>query len=101
MNDIDLKYLPYGSIVKLKNDDRLYMIISLQAKIENNDDKKKYYADYISVTLPRGYTNTDDLVLFNATDIDKVMYVGYMNKKIESYYDDIKWEVDRRDKNGE
>ncbi len=99
MNNNDLKYLPYGTVVKLKFDDRYYMITGLQIEINDKENRKKYYCDYISIPLPQGYTGEDQMMLFNSENIEKIIFNGYMDKKISSFYDDIKWSVNRRKKN--
>ena len=100
--NIDKRYLPYGSVVKLKEDKRQYMIIGLQVEVfEKENQSNKYYFDYSSIMLPKGYTGEKELVLFNAKDIETVVFNGFMDKNISTYYDDIKWEVDRREKNEE
>ena len=94
------KYLPYGSVVKLKDDGRLYMIVGLQVEVKNSKNNSEYYFDYSSIVLPKGYIGEEEMVLFNADSIGKVVFKGYMNKKISTYYEDVKWEVDRREKDG-
>ncbi len=93
------KYLPYGSVVKLKNDSNMYMIIGLQVEFTNKTTQERTYYDYLSEIIPQGYVSEDNLSLFNTDDIENVVFVGYYNEKIKSYYEDIKWSVDRRKKN--
>ncbi len=101
MEDVaDNRYLPYGSVVKLKEDGRLYMIIGLQVGAQKKDTNEVFYLDYSSIVLPKGYVGENEVVLFNADKIEKVIYKGFVNDKISSYYEDVKWEVDRRESNG-
>ena len=79
-------YLSYGSVVVLKGGNVQFMIIRYKAM---GNDNKVY--DYIGVELPQGFQGIDKLILFNHSDIGKVIFNGYVNESIKDYIEDIEW----------
>jgi hypothetical protein len=86
--------LPYGSVVTIKGGTIKYEIIGLLVK-----NRKTRY-DYCAIELPKGYLGKDTLIAFNHDNIDKVIFEGYSDDKIESYIEDVVWFKNRGDKNG-
>jgi len=88
---MDIKnYLPLGSVVRLKNGTRKLVIIGINQK---GSDDKTY--DYSSVLYPYGYLNSDELFLFNNSNIDEIIYKGYSDSELENYYDDLVWSINK------
>lgn len=88
---MDIKnYLPLGSVVRLKNGTRKLVIIGINQK---GSDDKTY--DYSSVLYPYGYLNSDELFLFNNSNIDEIIYNGYSDSELENYYDDLVWSINK------
>ncbi|MBR1413380.1 MAG: DUF4176 domain-containing protein [Bacilli bacterium] len=75
------KYLPIGSVVKLKRSDKRVFITSFLVK--ENDSDKIY--DYSGFTYPEGMTDPQKVILFNNKDIDKVDFNGYEDKEWKEY----------------
>ena len=81
--------LPIGSVVMLRNGKRPLMIYGICQT--DNESGKEY--DYISVIWPEGNLGTGSSFMFNADDIDKLLFRGaegtdrdeFINK-IVSYY---------------
>ena len=72
------KYLPIGSVVKLKDVDLELMIIGYLKKPE-----EKIY-DYSACIYPLGIvTSVLDTVVFNHEQIEKIYHVGYKSEKFE------------------
>jgi hypothetical protein len=88
---MDIKnYLPLGSIVKLKGGARKLVIIGINQKGSNNETY-----DYSAVLYPYGYINSEELFLFNNSNIDEIIYKGYSDKELEDYYDDLVWAINK------
>ena len=72
------KYLPIGSIVKLKEVDVELMIIGYLKKVED-----KIY-DYSACSYPLGIvTSVLDTAVFNHEQIEKIYHMGYKSDKFE------------------
>lgn len=72
-----MKYelLPIGSVVILKNAAKSLMIIGrFQVDME---DKKIY--DYAGCMYPEGFLNANQLFLFQAEDIETILFKGMQN----------------------
>jgi hypothetical protein len=69
--------LPIGSIVLLKGGERRLMIIG--NCISREDDDSRVY-DYAGTLYPDGFEDPDSLYMFNAENIERVYYVGYMDE---------------------
>ena len=70
------KYLPIGSIVELKNNDKKFMItgyFSLEC-----DDLIKIY-DYVGCLYPEGLLLKNNNYSFNHEEIVKVIFNGYVS----------------------
>lgn len=80
------KYLPIGTIVLLKDDISMYMVLGYLNKDVNNK-----ISDYISVPFPYGFLSTLAIKTFNHSDIEKEVFKGYKNEqfqKMNSYLKD-------------
>lgn len=67
------KYLPIGSVVKLKDGKHLFMINGY--KIKNND----VIYDYCASLFPDGILSFNDVMVFNHDQIDTIVFEGYKN----------------------
>lgn len=77
------KYLPIGTIVMLKNDIVLYMIVGY---LNNNNGEIK---DYISIPFPYGMMTLDAVTYFNHIEIERVVFIGYKNDKYKMFNEKI------------
>ena len=84
MDELKVKFLPIGTVVKLKKSEALFMIVGYDASFEKNKDKKY---DYIGYIYPIGFNSKKDNYLFNYDDIEKIVFKGYIDK---SYNDLLK-----------
>lgn len=71
------KYLPIGTVVMLKEATKKIMIIGFKCHVK--DDISKEY-DYAGVIYPEGLIDSSQNLVFNHEQIDKIYYVGYMDK---------------------
>lgn len=93
---MDKKYLPYGSVVKIKGSARNLMVIGLKKMSDNH----KVY-DYIAIALPEGFEGYEKMILFNRDAISEVVKEGYEDELTKDFYDDIVWLENRGEKFGE
>lgn len=77
MDELHKKFIPIGTVVKLKKSESLFIIIGYGASFEKNKDVKY---DYISYLYPVGFTKKSDNYLFNYEDIEKIVFKGYADK---------------------
>lgn len=75
------KYLPIGSIVKLKNNDNEIMIAGYYS-VEYNDMVEIY--DYLGCLYPEGLLLKNDFISFNHEDIVNCLFKGFENEKFVS-----------------
>lgn len=87
------KFLPLGSIVRLKGGQLPVMIIGYT--VVANDDSNKIF-DYNATFYPMGTLDTSIVTPFNHKQIEEIIFIGYEDesgiayrdnlKKIDSYY---------------
>ena len=70
------KYLPIGSVVKLKNNDKFLMITGYYS-LEYNNSVKIY--DYVGCSYPEGFLIRNNSYSFNHSDILQVVFAGFVN----------------------
>ena len=79
------KIIPLGSIVELKTIKDYIMLIG----IDQISDGEKF--DYCGCVHPYGFMGSDKLLLFNADQIEKVIFKGYFDDESKEHYEDIVW----------
>ncbi len=67
------KYLPIGSVIKLKNAKKRLMITGYCMHEKENRDK---LYDYCGCLFPEGIIDTKKIALFNHNQIEKIYYKG-------------------------
>lgn len=75
MND---KLLPIGSVVLLKEAKKRLMIIGYYPTIISEEGNTTTY-DYSGCLFPEGIIDSENVLLFNRTDIDQIYYYGLMD----------------------
>ena len=78
--------LPLGSIVKINGLDDKIMIIGVNQITKN---KEKY--NYRGCVHPYGYINSNNLLLFNNSDIIEIVFKGYFDEESKDFYEDLQW----------
>ena len=84
------KYLPVGTVVKLKNGNKRIMITGFCCRVENEPNK---IYDYTGCLYPEGYISDKDILLFNHDQIENIYHLGLIdqeqinlnNKLVESF----------------
>ena len=84
-NKIDAleKYMPIGSVVKVKGNINKYMIIGFK---DVNNEKSK---DYLACIYPYGVDKTHRIYFFNNLQIEKVYFIGYINNQEREFKKDL------------
>lgn len=70
------KYLPIGSVVLLKDAKKRVMITGFAAKGKETGDKM---FDYMGCLYPEGVISSEQNLLFDHEQIDKIFYIGYID----------------------
>ena len=71
----EYKWLPIGSIVKLKNIKKAVMVYGR----DQIQKKKKKNFDYVSVPYPEGNITEEFNLFFNHNMIEEVLFEGFIN----------------------
>ena len=86
MNEVDIKtlnkYLPIGTIVKLKTGKRKVMITGFC--LYDRDAAHTLY-DYCGCAYPEGMLSTNEVNLFNHGDIEKVFHLGVSDEEEKNF----------------
>ena len=86
MNNYE-KYLPIGSVVILKDANKKLMITGY-ATIDLKKRDKVY--DYSGCLYPEGVISTDQTILFDHTDIDKIFCLGFSDEEQKTFINKLK-----------
>lgn len=90
------KYLPIGTVVLLKNGTKRAMISGFCAMDVEN--KSKIY-DYSGCLYPEGFISSNQTLLFNHDQIDKVFHVGLIDEEEKQFKNQLKQLVNQMEKN--
>ena len=91
------KYLPIGSVVLLKDAKKRVMITGFAAKGKETGDK---IFDYMGCLYPEGIINSEQNLLFNHDQIDKIFYIGYIDEEWKRIESKLKEMVNNLEKKG-
>lgn len=86
------KYMPIGSVVKIKELGKFLMIVGF----DYNNNNQKY--DYIACEYPYGISMKYGYYNFNHEDIQKIYFVGYVNlleKELKEAMNDNKLKTEK------
>ena len=75
--------MPIGTVVRLKNAEKLLMISGVMQKSYLSDEDIVYY-DYVGVPYPAGYLDSSLLMRFNHDDIEETVFNGYNGTEWQS-----------------
>ncbi|MBD9085785.1 DUF4176 domain-containing protein [bacterium] len=90
------KYLPIGTVVLLKGGTKKVMITGFCSITEN--DKNKTY-DYSGCLYPEGFLSSNQTLLFDHSQIDKIYFVGYQNEEEKEFKEKLKKVIEKMDDN--
>lgn len=72
------KYLPIGSVVLLKEAKKRVMVTGFVAQSQETGNK---IFDYMGCLYPEGIISSEQNLLFNHEQIDKIFYLGYSDEE--------------------
>lgn len=81
--NIKEKYLPLGTILKLKTGKRKLMITGF-CLYDNSSNGRTLY-DYCACSYPEGMLSTNEVHLFNHSDIEKVFHYGEYDEENQKF----------------
>ncbi|WP_374041903.1 DUF4176 domain-containing protein [uncultured Parolsenella sp.] len=73
MSVFKLDWLPLGTVVTLKNVKLPVMVFS--RAVRSNSDKHTF--EYAGVPWPAGFSNPAKAAMFNGSDVEEVLFLGY------------------------
>ncbi|MGM9926612.1 MAG: DUF4176 domain-containing protein [Bacillus sp. (in: firmicutes)] len=74
-------FLPNGTIVLLKGSSKKLMIYGRkQLKL---DDEQMF--DYLAVPYPEGYISPEFTYVFNRSDIEEIIFLGFDNEEEQAF----------------
>lgn len=73
------KYMPIGSVVKIKNSFNNYMLIGF------NCEKGNERYDYLACEYPFGLDVNHQITAFNHDQIEKIFHIGFVNNQEKSF----------------
>ncbi len=85
------KFLPIGTIVKLKNTNKRLMITGFYLVA---DDNKNVIYDYSGVAYPEGLSTSEETALFNHDQVEKIFYVGFVDEEEIEYKARLKRDIE-------
>ena len=84
------KFLPVGSVVKIKSIDQRVMIVGFMQK--QSDTEKMW--DYSAVLFPNGMIDSQNVILFNGDAIERVYFIGLQDVETFSFMQALVKKVD-------
>lgn len=79
------KYLPIGTVVRLKNGTKKMMIIGFMASVKTEDNNTSSY-DYIGCLYPEGFISVDNMLLFQHDQIEEVYNEPYADEESGAFH---------------
>lgn len=81
------KYLPIGTVVILKNGKKRTMITGFCAISQDNPEK---VYDYSGCIYPEGFISSNQTLLFDHNQIEKVFYMGLIDEEETNFKKKLK-----------
>lgn len=81
------KFLPIGTICQLIGTDQKVAITGFCMKNENRPDK---IFDYVACYYPQGVYDQNKNILFDHNQIEKVVYLGFINEEEKAFKEKVK-----------
>ena len=90
------KLLPIGSVVMLNNGTKEVMITGFY--VVSADEPNIIY-DYCGCIYPEGMITSEQNLLFNHSQIVKILYMGYNSEKEKEFKQKLENAINRKDDN--
>ena len=80
------KYLPIGSVVRLKSGTKRMMIIGFMATVSKEDST---IYDYIGCLYPEGFISADNLLLFQHEQVEEIYNEAFEDEESKSFHNKL------------
>ena len=80
------KFLPVGTVVRLKNGTKRMMIIGFMATM-SGEDSTTY--DYIGCLYPEGFLSVENMLLFQHDQIEQVYNEPYQDDESKTFHEKL------------
>ena len=84
------KYLPIGTVVLLKGAIRRLMITGFCINTKDNPDE---IYDYLGCLYPQGVLTSEQNLVFNHEQIEKIYFMGYIDEEEKEFKDLLKKQI--------
>ena len=86
------EYYPIGTVVLLENAKKRIMIIGYKAKTMDKNDAKSQEIiwDYSGCIYPEGLLSSDQILLFNHSQIKNIYYSGFQDEEFKGLKEKLK-----------
>ena len=81
-NEVNSKYLPVGSVVLLKDAKKKLVITGFM--VYGAGDNKQVF-DYSGCLYPEGVIDSNQTAVFNHNQIEKIIYLGYIDEEEKQF----------------
>lgn len=89
------KYLPIGTVVKLKDAEKRIMITGFLC-VDQKDESKIY--DYCGCLSPEGIISADKTLLFNHDQIAQIFHIGFIDQEEKEFKEKLKEVIELKNK---
>ena len=83
------KFLPIGSVVKLKNGQKRLMITGF-LQMEQDENGEKNIWDYSGCLYPEGMLTSEANYVFNHSQIEEIHFIGRGDEEVEEFKKKLK-----------
>lgn len=91
---MEKKFLPIGSVVRLKNGTKKVMVTGF-CMVAKDDNDKMY--DYVGCLYPVGMIASDKNLVFNHDQIEEIFFLGYTNIEEQDFKEKLNKELAKAD----
>lgn len=81
------KYLPIGTVVLLKGQNKRFMITGFGVKSVEHDNK---IFDYSGCLYPEGVATLKETIVFDHENIDEIFFIGYIDEEEKAFKEQLK-----------
>ena len=80
------KYLPIGTVVRLKNGTKRMMVIGFMASVGDGDST---IYDYIGCLYPEGFINVKNMLLFQHDQIEEIFNEPFSDEESKVFHEKL------------
>ncbi len=96
MNNENIKYLPIGSVVLLKEASKKVMITGF-ASVSPDTGEKVY--DYSGCLFPEGFVDYDEVFVFDHNQIEQICFIGFQDEEEKNFMEKLEIELKKLNEN--